>query len=168
MNKLIGTTIKTTPYSFVQNNGISESADNVQRASNELRKSFARSITFGDRLTKMLEGLFEAGQKYSVENWDGYAAKAVNEQSYKNAIRFILSLPSDTHIPEIYVDPDGEIAFEWYEGRRQVFSISVGSRNELSYAGLYGAANTYGIEYLYDYIPDTIIENINKVYSRGI
>ena len=157
----------TNPIVFPRNWGVSESANEIQRETEELQKDFSRSITFGEHLSKMLENLFQAKQEHSIDNWDGYGAKAIDEQSCENAIRFVLSLAPDIPTPEIDVEPDGEVVFEWYEGPRQVFSISIGSRNELAYAGLFGANKIYGVEYLYDDIPEVILDNVRRVFSRG-
>ncbi len=164
MNILVRDTSKINPIYFPQNWGVSEGAIEIQRKTEELQRDFSRSITFGEHLSKMLENLFQVKQEHSIDNWDGYGAKAINEQSYQNAIRFVLSLAPNTPTPEIAVEPDGEVVFEWYGGKRKVFSISMGSRNELTYAGLYGVSKTYGVEYFYGNIPDTLLDNISRVF----
>ena len=167
MNILVLDMSKTNPIVFPQNWGVSESANEIQRETEELQRDFSRSITFGEHLSEMIERLFEARQEHAINNWDGYGAKAIDEQSYQNAIRFILSLSPDIPAPEIGVEPDGEVVFEWYGGKRKVFSISMGSRNELTYAGLYGISKTYGVEHFYESIPNTILDNISRVFPRG-
>jgi len=167
MNILVRNMSKTNPLVFPQNWGVSESANEIQRETEELQKNFRRSITFGEHLSEMIERLFEARQEHAVNNWDGYGAKAIDEQSYQNAIWFILSLSPDIPAPEIGVEPDGEVVFEWYGGKRKVFSISMGSRNELTYAGLYGISKTYGVEHFYGNITDTLLDNIYRVFPRG-
>jgi hypothetical protein len=168
MSKLSYAIRNRNPITFNKNWGVSESANEIQRETEELQKDFSRSITFGEHLSKMLENLFQAKQEHSIDNWDGYGAKAIDEQSYENAIRFVLSLAPDIPTPEIAVEPDGEVVFEWYGGKRKVFSISMGSRNELTYAGLYGISKTYGVEYFYGNIPDTLLDNISRVFPTGI
>ncbi len=170
MNILVRDLSKTNPLVFPQNFGVSESANEIQRVTEELQlqRNFSRSITFGEHLSKMLENLFQAKQEHSIDNWDGYGAKAIDEQSYENAIRFVLSLAPDIPTFEIGVEPDGEVVFEWYGGKRKVFSVSMGSRNELTYAGLYGISKTYGVEHFYGNIPDTLLDNISRVFPTGI
>lgn len=168
MNILVRNIRNTNPLVFPQNWGVSESANEIQRETEELQNNFSRSITFGEHLSEMIERLFEARQEHAINNWDGYGAKAIDEQSYQNAIRFILSLTPDIPAPEIGVEPDGEVVFEWYGGKRKVFSISMGSRNELTYAGLYGISKTDGVEYFYGNIPDMLLDNISRVFPTGI
>jgi len=168
MTILVRDRSKTNPLVFPQNWGVSESANEIQRETEELQKNFCRSVTFGEHLSEMIERLFEARQEHAINNWDGYGAKAIDEQSYQNAVRFILSLTPDIPAPEIGVEPDGEVVFEWYGGKREVFSISMGSRNELTYAGLYGISKTYGVEHFYENIPDTLLNNIYRVFPGGV
>lgn len=164
MSKLSCIVQNRNPIFFSQSRGMSESANAVLNQSLDLQMDYARTITFGEHLVKILENLWEVHREHSMDNWDGYDAKAINDDSYKNAFKFALSLPSNLPIPEIYVEPDGEVAFEWYEDKRKVFSISIGSKNQLAYAGLYGASKTYGVEYFYDDVPDVILSNIYRLY----
>lgn len=145
--------------------GVSEDAEKLRAESDEVKQSFARTISFGERLSQILEALLEARQEYSKDNWDGYGARAISEASFENALRVALSLPTDIPVPEVDVVPSGQVAFIWSQGKRQVFSMIIGNGKELSYAGLFGVTKTYGIEYFGDGIPNTILDNINRVYS---
>jgi len=165
MSKL-STALETNPTVFNKNVGVSDSASEIWRDTENIRNYFAGSVTFGEHLAKVLEVLLKEKEEHSIDNWDGYGAKAINIDSYNYALYFALSLPSSIPIPEIYVNPDGYVTYEWYEGKRRVFSVSVGNRNELAYAGLYGASKTYGVEYMYEEIPENIIGNINRLYSE--
>lgn len=150
---------------FTRNMGVSGDAEKIREGADALKQGFARTISFGEYLSQILEALLKARQEYSEDNWDGYGAKRMDGQSFECSLRFALSLPSGVPNPEIDVTPVGQVMFTWYQGKRQLFSVIIGNRNELSYAGLYGATKTYGTEYLDEGIPDTIIDNINKVYS---
>jgi len=164
MNTSGCTAIKRNPIFFLQSSGMSESANAVLDLFDELQPDFDRTITFGEPSAKIIENLLEVKSEHSVDNWDGYDAKAINDNSYKNAWQFALSLPPNLPIPEIYIEPDGEVVFEWYEDKRKVFSISIGSENKLAYAGLFGVNKTYGVEYFYDDVPDVILNNIYRLY----
>jgi hypothetical protein len=166
MIQLIFNTETENPIAFSENVGVSDIATEIQREAVEVKNHFARSITFGEHLSRMLEGLFQVKNECSIDNWDGYDAKAIDNESFQNAIRFALSLTPNIPIPEIYVDPDGEVTFEWYEDKRKVFSVSVGSKNKLSYAGLYGFSKAYGVEYFYYDTPKIILNNIYRLYTE--
>lgn len=71
----------------------------------------------------------------------------------------------DLPAPEVSVDPDGEIVFDWFGNPYYMFSVSFGD-NKLTYAGLYDKDRVYGeIEYN-GKIPLLIIQNIERVYKR--
>ena len=50
------------------------------------------------------------------ENWDGYGASAISQQTLDNALRFIDTIEAAPHglpAPEISPTPNGTISFEW-------------------------------------------------------
>jgi hypothetical protein len=104
-----------------------------------------------DKALKMLKEIWEETRE---ENWDGYGASPVSVLAFLNARAFLSNLPTTVPIPEITVEPDGEIAFEWYLQPRWVFSVSVGSNNELTYAGLFGRNKIHGTEYFENELPN--------------
>ena len=112
-----------------------------------------------------LQELYNLLEECSTENWDGYGARPVDPDSFNEAERFIRALPTTVSEPEVAVDPDGEISLEWYFEPRKVFSVSIGKRNEIKYAGLYGFNKTYGREYFDDEIPKAIFDNIDRLFS---
>lgn len=128
----------------------------------ELRKT----ETLG-RLDEVFQHLIEIVAECSEEGWDGYDARPITEAAYIEAERFIKSLPltSSIPMPEIIPEPGGEIGFEWYKGKCQVFVASVRGNNEIVYAGLFGTNKTHGSEYFGDYLPSIIIENLKRLYS---
>ncbi len=69
-------------------------------------------------------------------------------------------MPTNLPVPEVSVDTRGNIEFEWFQGPRNVLSISVSGTGDLIYAGLMGAEKMYGVVHAYDYIPNKIIDNI--------
>ena len=156
MNTLSAGFNETTPLNLISDSAISESAIIV-------RQQLTNAVAV--RIAKMVDDVSEAGRKHSKDDWDGEGAKRVDRESYDNAIKFALTLPISLPIPEISVDPDGTIAFEWYEDKRRVFSVSAGSKGELFYAGLFGQNRTHGVETLTDLVPEVITNNISRVYS---
>lgn len=166
MTTLSCATPSNNPIFFGEDFGVSEGASEIRKETIKLRNHLARSVTFGEHLSKMMEGLFQVKNKSSSDNWDGYHAKAINSDAFQSAIKFALSLPLKVPMPEIYADPDGEITFEWYEDKRRVFSVSLGRRNKISYAGIYGYNKVFGVEYFYTNVPEAILTSINRLYSE--
>ncbi len=156
---------RQNPVVYFGNVGVSKAAESISAKADSLTQSLARTISFGNRLSQMLEALLKVRHEYSKNDWDGYGGQSIDEESLENAMRFAMSLPSSTSLPDVDVIPTGQVVFTWSQGRRQTFSVIVGNMKDLSYAGLFGATKTYGVEYLEDRIPDTILKNIQEVYS---
>ena len=133
----------------------------LEKAENELLNNYS----VGYYNSKVLSGLMEIYNECSVKNWDGYEADPVSIRSLENAEDFAKTLPTKFPVPEITADPDGEVSFEWYIEPQQVFSVSIGDNNQLSYAGLFGKNKTHGVEYFRDELPKTILENLCRLYA---
>lgn len=147
------------------NRGISEDAYTLQNIIDKIFAGLFQSVALGDSLRVAFRELLEVYQECLIYNWDGYGAKAVDPVVYKEAQRFLEILPTSLPVPEIVAEPDGEIAFEWFKKPGYIFSVSIGKNNELTYAGIFGASKTHGIEYLGDELPKPVLENLCKLFS---
>ena len=76
-------------------------------------------------------------------------------------------LPVTIPAPEVAVEPDGMVAFEWYKQPRRVFSVSFETDGTIVYAGLFGNSKTHGTEYFGEQLPQIILENIHRIDSRN-
>lgn len=143
--------------------GVSESAKDLRTYEMDLLQDCSQSVLIGtkDSLFELQEVLEEC----SRPNWDGYGASPVDFESFFEADRFIQALPTSIPEPEVSVDPDGEISLEWHKEPMWVFSISIGARSEITYAGLFGLNKMNGREYFGDEIPKTIIDNLDRLFS---
>lgn len=166
----------TKPYATIDNNnflasprnsGVSKDAHWFKKRMEELQENSAHSLTVSQHYNEARHALADAIEKCSVDNWDGYGAKRISGASCGNAIRFAQMLPTSVPVPELYVDSDGEVTFEWYFAPRQVFSVTIGSQGEMIYAGLFGSANAHGTEYLGDELRDTLLDYVRRVYPKG-
>ncbi len=148
------------------NRGVSETAEEVRKLFLQVRESRSETVSLGDSYLQAVDALEEASTEASEDNWDGYGARAVDPITLCNARNFATVLPPSLPPPEIVVEPDGEIAFEWYLGARNVFSVSVGLSCELSYAGLFDWNTVYGTEFFVDELPEAIVVNLDRLFSR--
>ena len=85
-------------------------ADSVATWYNSVRESQRGTVTFGDTYNKLINLSFDC----SIEGWDGYESFSINMDTVRNAEKLINSLPLTLPTPEIGVEPDGQITFEWY------------------------------------------------------
>lgn len=123
------------------------------------------SISLSTVFEQTLEALEQAADEASHANWDGYGASKLDVLAFYNALRLLTALPTTTPIPDVGVDPDGEVSITWQLAPRNVFSVSVGPHGRLSYAGLFGASKAHGTEWLRTEIPQAVLDGIARVYS---
>ncbi len=151
------------PFFFPTNRGVSDDVQALNLFVEEMFEDCSQSVIIS--ANESLQELYNLWGECSSENWDGYGAQPVDPDSFNEAERFIRALPTTIREPEVAVDPDGEISLEWYFEPRKVFSVSIGKRNEITYAGLYGLNKTYGREYFDDEIPKAIFYNLDRLFS---
>jgi len=167
MKLAYGETGERNPLAFRTGSGLSGEAIQVERQFRELQEYFRRSLTMGRHYMNAREAIIQAIEECSVDNWDGYGARRIDGLSCANAERFAEMLPASVPIPEVGVDVDGEVTFDWYAGPRRLFSVAIGGDGRMAYAGLFGVNKTHGTEYLGDALPDTLWGYIRRVYSGG-
>lgn len=122
------------------------------------------TATIGRPVEEAFQSLQEIYKECSDENWDGYGANPVSEDSIAEALAFIRLLPSLFPIPQILAEPSGEIGLEWYKDKKMIFAISFNGKGMITYAGIFGSNKIHGEEYFGDSIPSRIIENIRRLY----
>jgi hypothetical protein len=155
----------TPPFNPYGNRGMSEDASTLQVRISGILDDSKYSIVLGGTITEVFQTLHDVLKECSTDNWDGYGARAIDMASYSEALRFLHFLPKTLPTPEITAEPDGEIAFEWFCSKRRIFSVSIGGKGELTYAGLFGFNKTHGTEFFGDEFPKTILDNIQRVFT---
>jgi hypothetical protein len=110
--------------------------------------------------------LYRVYRECSESDWDNDGADPINEQTFLEAVMLLDQLPSELPLPEVIPEPTGNIAFEWYKGKRNVYVISIGGKSTIEYAGLFGRhSKTYGAEYFSDELPGLIVSHILRLFS---
>jgi hypothetical protein len=68
---------------------------------------------------------------------------------------------------DVVPESDGEIAVEWYLSKNLTFSISIGQRGPLNFAGLFGDEEIHGLA-AYDFcIPETVPQMLAKLFKKA-
>ena len=127
--------------------------------------AFSGSVAVGEPRRMAKEALAAAYAAAQVEDWDDAGSRRVEPSTCAYADQFLWLLPSTASLPEITVDTDGEIFFEWDQGHRQVFSVSVGRDGTLTYAGLFGHNKIHGTEYLREALPSVISDCLERFFA---
>jgi hypothetical protein len=115
--------------------------------------------------TPIIQDIYDLYKECSKDNWDGYGAKRIPARAYLEAIRLAELIPRELPLPEVVPEPNGDIAFEWYRGKRFLFVLSVEGNNIINYAGLFGSTTRiYGSEYFTDELPTSVLERIQRLF----
>lgn len=141
--------------------GLSEDAEALRR-SVASAFDFGNSFSLGERRRCAGFALAKAFAEAAVANWDGVGSAAAEVSTYAHANRFLESLPSTLPIPDVSVDRDGEICFDWDNGPRQVFTVCVGRDGTLTYAGLFGFNRIHGVEYSGESLPEIVSACVDR------
>lgn len=110
----------------------------------------------------VLKEIEELTELANVEDWDGEGAAPVEQSTLRYATRFLLMMPQGRQAPSVVVDRNGEITFDWGSSPSHTFSVSVGRDGTLTYAGLFGGAQSWGYEKLEEQFPLTVFLNIAR------
>lgn len=146
--------------------GVSEEAKTLEVKRAEVTKDFSRAVTIRRVYGTMVSDLYDAAVASLESGWDGYGAEPVQPMAVSNAIKFLVQLPYEIPLPEVAVDSDGEISFDWATDRHHAFSVSVGCGGELSYGGIFGPLSAHGSELLGDELPELIAYNLRRLFRR--
>jgi hypothetical protein len=122
-------------------------------------------MAVGEPKRTVQEALDAAYAAAQVDNWDGEGSTRVEPSTYAYASQFIRLFPSTAPLPDITADTDGEILFEWDQGRRRTFSVSVGRDGTLTFAGLFGHTKIHGTEHLREALPVVISDYLARLSS---
>jgi len=149
------------PYAY--SGGVSDASKNLQKFYKDAIANLRRSVTW-NYLSGVLVTLSEIYQECSEDNWDGYGALPITQETYDEAVRFLNALPSWLPIPEIIPEPDGDIGFEWNFGKNRLLAVNVDGTNRITYAGLLGTGNkAHGTEVFDGSIPQIFRGSAQKI-----
>lgn len=150
-------------FGHVESSGVSDEANRVRDLFCETRERFWSSVSLGSSRKECLNQLLDICLEAAAPGWDGNGAQCLESDAPNTAYSFINAIPSNVPMPEVGADPDGEISLDWYVGPRRQFSISLGKRSVLSYAGLFGSDKVAGSERFQGAIPRNLLDYIKRV-----
>ena len=128
--------------------------------SRHVESSWALFDSKEDALTR----LYELAAECAEADWDGYDAEAVSQSAVEHSAYFIRRLPEDLPLPEISVEPDGEIALDWSPTPTQTFSVSIGTANRMACAWVNGTEHGHAVAYSNNgEIPSRILQEIQRI-----
>ena len=145
--------------------GVSKSAAVLRACVEDTREHLSKSVTISTFFEQSLARLNRVGDEALFAGWDGYGARALDFESYSHALKLLQAFPTSTPVPDVAIEPDGEVELVWSRGPRRMLSVSVSRNGRISYAGLFGENRAYGAEFLGSEIPRAVLENLQRVFS---
>ena len=150
----------------VSTHGSSEAARYVAGRIGSGRERLHQSYSFGLRQKGVFDDLCRIVEECSQQNWDGYGAAPVADETYRLAYRFLEALPLGTPAPTVGAEPDGHLTLEWHRSPRRTLSVSISSEGELHFAALLpGPSRDYGTRPFIGDVPARILELIHEVMA---
>ena len=108
--------------------------------------------------------MHELAEECAEEDWDGYGACAVDPVSVANAESFIRALPERLDLPELSIDPDGAIAFDWIPDRSRTLTLCIDASNRIAYAWIDGTDRGHAaVKFENGVLPTWILSEIEKI-----
>jgi hypothetical protein len=87
----------------------------------------------------------------------------VSAGTLRSALTFLWALPSEYSLPDVVVEDDGQLGFDWDLGPTRVLSVNVGDGGMLGYSALLGAESTYGKAPFPGTIPETLVRLLVQI-----
>ncbi len=161
------TPILTPAVSLISSkNGLSEVAYFIEKRIEKCWEHFDKSIAIAGSQQDTLNEIDEVFRECKEPNWDGYHALPIAVETYEAACCFVRVLQSNLLPSDVSAEPDGEISLEWFRGPKRVFSLSVGPKHRVSFAGIDGSDEWYGASTFHDKIPNRVFESIQGIVGE--
>jgi hypothetical protein len=126
----------------------------------------ASSVSVEEPYRRAATAIIEAAQEASRPNWDGEGASPITPGALRQAFAFLDVLPITLSEPDVSVDPDGEISFDWSLGPGRALTASIGATGRISFAALIGASRLHGSYYLLDALPEPLAFALRQLHGR--
>lgn len=105
---------------------------------------------------ELIELFAEAGAEADCE--------AIDARAFSRARDLLDALPHGFAVPEVGIDPDGEIALDWIRADRTMISISIGPSGDLSYAANLRDGTAHGVIRWSEGFPGVLTELLRRLY----
>lgn len=147
------------PFTRTVNTGSSPEAKHLERRVTEIVHHFRKRAERERSLNELARIVANSGEPEGKISEGARLQPRVSQL----ACRFLNTLPSAIPAPEIDIDSDGEISFEWLIGRDRQLVVTLSGDGILSYAGVFGAAAKHGREEFEDAVPQELLESIRRL-----
>src|SRR5258706_13128213 len=114
-----------------------------------------------DRALSLVDRLLEA---VTLSEGDAESTPP-HPDAFIHALDVLELLPTHVPLPELSVDRDGDIALDWDEGPRSVFSVRISRDGTAYHAGLFGYEPLHGAPQSSAAIRRAISHGLSRLYA---
>lgn len=128
----------------------------------EAIEHFDRTVLYGRRV-KFIESVTDAVCEYLQEMNVG--DEEINGPAYGEALDFAARIPTNFPIPEVFVDSDGSISFDWTHSPHHSVVVAFYGVGKIYFAVLQGRTSSlHGTKVVTDELPKEITDSISSTY----
>jgi|SRR6185503_725783 len=150
-------------YAPVSQSGVSEDALRLRQGWQNVLATIVGSVAMGSQYYRLHGALADLAQESAVLNWDGHGAQAINLEALGFAKRIASMLPISLPVPEVSIDPDGEVSFDWRVNPSRSLSFSVSPSGTVRYASVIGSSESFGSEPWREGLPESVASLLQKM-----
>ncbi|HEY4417684.1 MAG TPA: hypothetical protein VGO57_18475 [Verrucomicrobiae bacterium] len=167
MTVMCAASIASSAYVGWHNNAVSSEGTFIKRAATNIHENIEKSqALFGSKIDAV-NLLKSIANSHLEDNWDGDDAKAVHPDSFIVAELFIKALPADLLMPELDVDTNGCVLFDWTTSKSKTLTLSVGPNGVIAYAWINNSNRGRAVFAFVGTVPNEIVESIKAVTNYG-
>lgn len=146
---------------------ITPEGTSVRDKAGQLVEQVERSVSLFGRKARVISRIHSLAEELSTPGWDGNQADPMDPLALGKAVEFVRLLPDDLPLPDVAVDPDGSVSFDWIHSPTRVFSLSIARSSRLSYAWLDGADKGHGVsQFDGTYLSPKVLQGIRDVCDQ--
>lgn len=98
------------------------------------------------------------------EDWDGYNALPIEDDAFLRTKALLSRLINRFPAPTASATPHGSLTLEWIVNPRRRLMISVGSDEQIAYAGVFGTETVQGVANFVRDVPQEITHQLARLY----
>jgi hypothetical protein len=136
------------------------------RVSNDLwdhiQRQKIKTVTTPPDDVRLERELADILQECSIQDWDGYDAKAIDRISVQHVCQFLEQLPADISYPELAPEPTGDLTMVW---RKKGYHLIVGinASRQIAWGGTSPKGHVYGDAKFDSEIPRELLDLLYSV-----
>jgi len=143
---------------------VSEEASQVRQYAAEMTDHVTESRALFEPKSMVISDFRELIARCSTDNWDGYGALPVKGEIAERVIKLLYTLPESIRLPEVSIEPDGEVCLDWIGPFQRTISLSIGESDRIAYAWLDGTNRGHAVDKLTEEgIPNRILNQIMDI-----